>query len=52
MGSVVVGLVCFSAVYYLSDYMKRFVWGFIKIFTNAKILLDGARYLFCTLCTL
>jgi hypothetical protein len=47
---VVLGLMISLAVYWLSDCMKRFVWGFIKIFTNAKILMDGAFYLLCTLC--
>ena len=48
MVSVVLGLVFSSAVHCLSDYLKRFAWGFIKVFTNAKILLDGAHML-CTL---
>jgi hypothetical protein len=49
MVSVLLGLMFSSAVHCLSDYMKRFVLGFIKICTNAKILLDGACYLLCTL---
>ena len=47
MVSVVLGLMFTSA---LSNYVKRFVWGFIKTFTNAKMLLDGARYLLYALC--
>jgi len=49
MVSVVLGLMFSSSVCCLSDYMKQFVWGFIKIFSNAKILLDRVRYLLCTL---
>jgi hypothetical protein len=45
MFPVALGFVFSSAVHCLSDYFKRFVWGFIKIFVNAKILLDDARYL-------
>jgi hypothetical protein len=49
MVSIVLGLMFSSAVHCLADYMKRFVWEFTKIFTDTKILLDGACYLLRTL---
>jgi hypothetical protein len=45
MFPVALGFVFSSVAHCLSDYLKRFVWGFIKIFTNAKTLLDDARCL-------
>jgi hypothetical protein len=48
MGSFVLGLKFFSAVRFLSDYMKRFVWGVLKICTNANIILE-ALFICCVL---